>query len=104
MSSGCQHCSPYCDFCKPSVIKPYACPRCEHRGLFTKAQILSGKPLLCEKCEEDLTERFRPDVVLCKFSGLPCAYPCQRSKRPTPDLGHRKCGANTPPNPEQQDQ
>lgn len=97
MSGGCQHCKPYCDICKPSVVKPYACPRCEHRGLFFKAQIMGDDFLLCEKCGEDLTENFKPEVVLCNFSGLLCAYPCQRSGHSTPKMGYRKCGDNTPP-------
>ena len=78
--NGCQHCNPYCDACKPAAIKYFACDSCRFTNAYSKKAILSGEELKCAKCGAPMDNLARPAVVLCRYVGELCAYPCGRSE------------------------
>ena len=95
--SGCQHCNPYCDNCKPAMVKYLACPECGKTNAFLKKDILADKELCCSKCGLVMTELVRPKSVLCTYVNAECAYPCRRSTETAPDGLKGFCAVITSP-------
>lgn len=86
-----------CGKCQPAPKKSGLCPACGTCTIFDRKDIMSGCRLLCRKCGFDMTEKVKPEVVTCNFSGLPCAYPCGKAKSADPDKPRQTCLKNTPP-------
>ena len=94
--SGCQHCNPYCDECKPAAFKFRICPDCGNNNMYSREEVLGKASLPCRKCGADMTSLLKPQVALCAYSEKPCAWPCGKSSRRA-TKGSPPCILNTPP-------
>ena len=89
-----------CGKCQPAPMKSAVCDECGTVNIFQRLDIMEKDKLLCKKCGLDLTDRVRPKVTRCNYSGLLCAYPCGKSTSPRHDFGDMPCERNTPPSRE----
>ncbi len=89
----CWSCNPYCGFCKPPKPKPRQCSQC-------KAYNVNPDEKKCRKCGAELPPPVPPPVVQCLYSGMICANPCGKYKKPSPDGKVIPCKLNTPPQTE----
>lgn len=97
MAGRCWVCNPFCGKCQPAPKKSATCPECGVCTIFDRSEVTAPGSLLCKKCGHDLTALVRPAVVVCSYSGLPCAYPCGKGTSSTHPFGYQVCLKNTPP-------
>ena len=73
----CWGCNPLCGGCKPPSKRAAECPECGWMNILTLQAKGEPKPVGCEKCGYDLTERSVPTARKCaRFGGVVCANPC----------------------------
>ncbi|NLP45011.1 MAG: hypothetical protein GX351_10355 [Peptococcaceae bacterium] len=86
----CWSCNPYCGNCKPPKPKPRQCLQC-------KAYTIDPERDYCRKCGAKLPDHVPPPIVKCEYSGMMCANPCGKYKKPSLDGKYTPCKLNTPP-------
>lgn len=90
---GCWSCNPFCGRCKPPRARPVQCPDCQ-----TYNSPDFNQSNQCRKCGAELPVQAAVSrVVLCFYSGLLCANPCQKHTFVGKDGVVRPCRMNTPP-------
>lgn len=88
----CWACNPFCGRCKPPKMRMVACPACRKEKAYRKHELLAPGGAACASCGE----RIAVSPVLCKRSGLACAWPCKQHDEAM-ENAPVECPYNTPP-------